>query len=525
VKPITKTRLLILFALIGLCNSGSAQFFALEFDSINPFVAALPYPADGKYRVVAFDHRFQSNPGNRVRIKVYDQNFQFEKTILLLKGITIVNDYPPIHHNGRLIWPSNYCDTVNGANNWLAVLELDTNYNFLALHKLSSHSFLTRPTGIIAHQSGYVVGEYLDNQPDSVSAVKTKLFTLNLSLAKTDSALFNDELRLRSHISINNEFVCAADNLKPVCTTSSQVTQKITLDSDLAVIDCMDLPVSMVSFCYDGGGNMIASDAERIRQKGIILPISTVRDYAQGGADRLNCPQFDQIWMITSMTLKGGVIEQRFDNAHLPEQTNFPLYYSSNFDYKGRNTIYVGSVGRKNNPSPDKPFFPPYYEKEKTRMTIVKSDTAGNFLWKREYGGDMNYFGRSVAFTADGGCLIAGTRYDSASMFNNGVFENFLLKLNKNGDIFVAGISEQDTEHLRSYHHPNPVTTTAIFDFPEKNEVTLSFMNSTGEVILTKKSYRPGSWLDLGELQPGIYTYQAVSFREVYSGKLLKLAF
>ena len=181
---------------------------------------------DGYYRVVSYDHTFPSAPVNRTRIKLYHPSQQYVKTINLLKGITLVNDYPPLLYNKRLLWPANYNDTITNTQNSLVILELDTNYHFVALHKLSTHTDRAIPTGLVAFSKGFVVGEYFNGPTVSSTGFSTKIFKLNINFQKKDSALFPDELRLKTHSSKNNKIVGASDNISPVCTPTIPATQK-----------------------------------------------------------------------------------------------------------------------------------------------------------------------------------------------------------------------------------------------------------------------------------------------------------
>lgn len=505
-----------------LCNSVTkAQLFALEYDSINPYVTALPYPRDGNYRVVSFDQRFPAIPINRTKIKVYDSALQYLSTINLLAGITLVNDYPPLLHGNRLLWPANHYD-ARTLQNSLVILELDTNYNFIALHSLSTHSTIAKPTGIVAYSQGFVVGEYFNGPLVSSTGYSTKLYKLNLNFVKTDSALFLSELRLKTHTSYNNKIVGASDSLAP-CTPTIFGTQKIVLDTNLAIIDCLNIPVSAICFCYDAGGNLTTRYGFRFKRKSIIFPISNYRTYIHGEADRYDCSVSPHIKYkaINSTRLVNN--SQGFSdiNENFPDNTEFPLYQSSNCDYVGASTINVGVIGLEDNYLVDKNFYRPYYAKTKTRISLTKTDTVGNLLWRKEYGGDMNYFARSVVFTADGGCLVAGSRYDSASFYANGYFENFMMKVDAQG--MMVGMNENKVSsqaQLKCF--PNPSCGSIFFDVSEKKNITVQICNSTGQVLIEKRGYLDKSPVEQDQLEKGLYLYRVKTDVNVYVGKIVK---
>ncbi len=61
---------------------------------------------------------------------------------------------------------------------------------------------------------------------------------------------------------------------------------------------------------------------------------------------------------------------------------------------------------------------------------LVKTDGDGNALWTRTYGGSGSDFGRSVVQTADGGYMIAGY----SDSFGVGAFDAYLIKTDSDGD-------------------------------------------------------------------------------------------
>jgi hypothetical protein len=508
--------------LLIMVSKGRAQFFALEFDSVNPYVTALPYPMDNNYRVVSYDYRFPAVPLYRTRIKVYDSTLQYVKTINLLKGITLVNDYPPLLYNKRLLWPANYNDTIEHARNSLVVLELDTNYNFVSLHYLSTHTSIAKPTGIVGYSTGFVVGEYFNGSTVSSSGYSTKVFKLDLTLQKRDSVLFLDELRLKTHMSKDNKIVGASDNLSSICTSTNQVTQKIVLDSNLTIIDCLDITTSSIYFCYDAAGNVIQRYGVIMNRKGIIFPISNTKTYVQGEIDNYSCPASSTEKAIISSIYAGNSRVNSIYNSTWQKNTNFPVYLAADCDYYGSNIIRVGVIGLNHNYTVDKILYKPYYAKLKTKMLVTKLDTSGNEIWSKQFGGEMNYFARSVVFTKDGGCVVAGTRYDSSANFSNGSFQNFLMRLDVNGEEITVNISENGISMKgKARCYPNPANNNIYFEVPFKENMSIEINNSNGELVLQKQNYTNLSPVDIGELGKGLYVYKIKTDSGIYTGKFI----
>lgn len=63
-------------------------------------------------------------------------------------------------------------------------------------------------------------------------------------------------------------------------------------------------------------------------------------------------------------------------------------------------------------------------------ILIMKIDTSGNLLWKKNYGGEKWDLGHSITETLDKGFLISGETYSEG----NGNNDILLLKINSNGD-------------------------------------------------------------------------------------------
>ena len=70
---------------------------------------------------------------------------------------------------------------------------------------------------------------------------------------------------------------------------------------------------------------------------------------------------------------------------------------------------------------------------------IVKLDASGNILWNRLLGGNNLDYTNCIQRTADGGCIIAGYSYSSASGdvsgSNHGTQDCWIVKLDAAGNV------------------------------------------------------------------------------------------
>ncbi len=81
---------------------------------------------------------------------------------------------------------------------------------------------------------------------------------------------------------------------------------------------------------------------------------------------------------------------------------------------------------------------PNYY----SRALVVRTDSEGDTLWTRIYGGDTWYGFLSVKPTSDGGFILTGDQFDSEVDE-----ESWILKLNGDGDSLWSAFYAWDLEH------------------------------------------------------------------------------
>jgi hypothetical protein len=192
---------------------------------------------------------------------------------------------------------------------------------------------------------------------------------------------------------------------------------------------------------------------------------------------------------------------------------------------------------------------------------LIKTDTSGDTLWSKAYGGSEQEEGYSVRQTSDGGYIIAGY----TASFGNGGFDVFVVRTNNFGDTLwtktmggagddigyciqetrdggyiivgitdsygageddlwliklepdLSGIPPDRKMNLPNHpvlyqNYPNPFnpTTTIELNLPKSSEVTLKIYNPLGEEVTTLlcdfllSGSHAVEW-DASELASGIY--------------------
>ena len=137
---------------------------------------------------------------------------------------------------------------------------------------------------------------------------------------------------------------------------------------------------------------------------------------------------------------------------------------------------------------------------------MVKTDSDGNELWTKEYGGLGIQVIQSVQQTADGGYAMAGYTNSTGA----GDFDMFMLKTDSLGDIIIAsGIEDDLVSSIQCEVYPNP--NTGLFSIRSELKISsITFTDVLGKTIYSAGIHAKSATFDLSHHPKGIYYYQAL---------------
>lgn len=529
--PTVKTRCIIFCILLWQSLVLNAQYFALAKSKEYFYSKVLQYPQDGKYRVLVYNKAYDWNNiflnlKPLPYILVYNSSFQLTDSIVLpkniCKNIWLFHHGQPVKDGGKLLWSCLSSDTLPNSPYRASVLELDTLYHPVGIHQFGAPQYGTgyNMLGMVSFPNCYVAATF--------SSSITRFYKLDKNFNKLDSldTVIGSYTCFESNKGYGNKATFAA--YAQYCGNAG-ARKVLTMDTALQITSCMSFSPAL-----DTCNGLVATGNPYQTGTGV-LALSSTKFFIYS--------DYEQACSISPVIRQRAIVNLIIDNnQQLVKKNKFSVppanlgyigegNYGKHYNYpvavKQPYIITIAGIGFDEQIDPTYyNFFPPfwpYFSNQKTKMLVTKMDTMGNVIWKKTYGGEMSYFPNSVAFTADGGCVIAGTRHDSTSMFAN-QSENFLLKLDSMGNYpgMDVVINELNDESLELRVYPNPANTEIYFDVSNEKVFDVEIYNTLGQLLLSKSNYASRSAINISQLNKDLYFYKVKTPKNNYTGKFVK---
>jgi len=202
-----------------------------------------------------------------------------------------------------------------------------------------------------------------------------------------------------------------------------------------------------------------------------------------------------------------------YNTYHISDTVDFPSAYTG-IDFRNTDSIFAGGTRNLD-------IYNVYHSNQPSWLMLFQTDSLLNLRWERFYGGDAYYVMQKLIATRDGGCLVAGTRFDYQN--NENKTDIIVLKLNSEG--LLVGQNELQESLLReAIVYPNPGSEAIQIRLAVQHpEALLELFDSQGKLVLSQQLHEKESLINTAQLPPGTYIYRlsaATGLNE--SGKWVK---
>ena len=151
---------------------------------------------------------------------------------------------------------------------------------------------------------------------------------------------------------------------------------------------------------------------------------------------------------------------------------------------------------------------------KKYDIYLFKTNSIGEIIWARSFGGNLSDHGFSVDQTNDNGYIVCG--YISLTTEN---YDVYIIKTNDFGE--VTDISNTKSEK-KTYLYPNPTEGILYIDFMESTGVSIELLNSAGSIIYEETYPDNITTLNIKAYVPGIYYVRITTSENTEVHKIIK---
>ena len=187
-----------------------------------------------------------------------------------------------------------------------------------------------------------------------------------------------------------------------------------------------------------------------------------------------------------------------FNYWRYSDTIDYPGVYNG-IDLNNKDTVFIGGTENLY-------VYNPYYANQPSWFVILQTDSLLNKRWERFYGGDAYYVMNNLIATNDGGCIVAGTRYDYLNAPEN-MLDIVILKLDSNG--LITNMEEtEESKFSEAIVYPNPgITEMNIKVAAQHNVSTFALYDISGNLVLSKEIHGNNHTINTNHLRQGSYIY------------------
>jgi hypothetical protein len=144
-----------------------------------------------------------------------------------------------------------------------------------------------------------------------------------------------------------------------------------------------------------------------------------------------------------------------------------------------------------------------------TGIRIIKANKDFSVKWDKTYRRDANSYMYTMIGTSDGGCLIAGSRYDFTLPEQRQ--DLYILKVDSLGNYLSDVIEDVITENSSVHVYPNPGTETLNFAFPDNwHEAKVNLYTISGKNVMKTSLTSTQNQINTSAIPNGIYIWEVI---------------
>ncbi len=188
-----------------------------------------------------------------------------------------------------------------------------------------------------------------------------------------------------------------------------------------------------------------------------------------------------------------------FNYWRYSDTCDFPAIWNG-VDLNKKDSVYIGGTENMD-------FYSPWYGNQPSWFVVIQTDSLLNIRWERFYGGDAYYNMTNLIASNDGGCIVAGTRYDYQNAPDY-LLDITILKLDSEG--LITSVNEDIPEKFsEAIVFPNPgYSQLNVRIASQYSESTFELFELNGTKVLHKDFFEKHNILNTEGLKSGSYIYQ-----------------